>query len=229
MKFSRCLLCFPCLPCLAALFAVRFTGPLLISLVMSASAFAQSKADPSTWILWRAAPIDFPDNIAPRVPEKMQGEPPIDFQNDGSDLTIIMPDAPGDDFDSKALDWTRRFIVDKVRKARVVAASKVTAEDLQHHLLLLGTVRNNSFAQRVLGDAASAFTKVLRPGGYRIKAVEHPTLKTKRAIVALGVDMKGAYSAGAVLCHAIHANKEGSNGFEKLAGENSRGLLLAAL
>ena len=35
-----------------------------------------------TWILWRAAPIAFPDSIVPRVPELMQGEPAIDFKMD---------------------------------------------------------------------------------------------------------------------------------------------------
>jgi hypothetical protein len=98
-----------------------------------------------------------------------------------------------------------------VKKARVIAAAGVTPEDLQHHLLLLGTVEDNSFARRILGEASADFTKDIRPGGYRIKAVEHPTLKTKRAILALGSDMKGAYAAGAVLCHAIHPNKEGVN------------------
>ena len=193
---------------LHAQFAKTILGCLLVS---ASIALAGDKADPSTWILWRAAPIHFPDSITPRVPELMQGETPIDFKNDGSDLTIIMPDSTGDDYDSKALDFAQRFIVDKVRKARVVTASNVADEDLRHHLLLLGTVQNNSFARRVLGVAAVVFTKDIRPGGYRIRAVEHPTLKTKRAIVALGSDMRGAYSAGAVLCHAIHPNKEGVN------------------
>ena len=36
-------------------------------LVSASVALAGSKADPSTWILWRAAPIDFPDIIKPSV------------------------------------------------------------------------------------------------------------------------------------------------------------------
>ena len=185
---------------------------ILCFLLATASiALAGSRADPSTWILWRAAPFHFPDSITPRVPELMQGEPPIDFKNDGSDLTIVMPDTLGDDDDSKALDWAQRFIVHKVKKATVVAASKVTDADLQRHLLLLGAAKDNAFVQRVLGDKATAFMHGIRPGGYRIQAVDHPTLKTKRAILALGSDMKGAYGAGAVLCHAIHPHKEGVN------------------
>jgi len=203
--------------------ARSFSGPLPLRMktffahflsvltLASAGTFAGTKNDPSAWILWRAAPIAFPDSITPRVPELMQGDPPIDFKNDGSDLTIIMPDSPGDDYDGKALDWARRFIVDKVRMARVIAAGKVTEEDLRHHLLLLGTVENNSFTKRILGDATGAFMQGIRPGGYHIQAVEHPTLKTRRAILALGSDMRGAYGAGAVLCHAIHPNREGVN------------------
>lgn len=176
-----------------------------------AQSSAGSKADPADWILWRAAPIAFPDSISPLVPELMQGEAAIDFQKDGSDLTIIMPDGLGDDYDAKALDWAKRFIVNKVPKARVTTAAKVGGEDLQHHLLLLGTVTNNAFAHRVLGKDAVAFLKGIRPGGYRIATAAHPLRKDKRVIVALGGDMKGAYSAGAVLCHAIHPHKDGVN------------------
>ncbi|MBI3880879.1 MAG: hypothetical protein HY301_12580 [Verrucomicrobia bacterium] len=170
-----------------------------------------SKADPADWILWRAAPIAFPDSITPQVPELMQGEAAIDFHKDGSDLTIIMPDGLGDDYDAKALDWAKRFIVDKVKKARVTMAAKVGEEDLRHHLLVLGTVKNNAFAQRVLGDGAATFLNGIRPSGYRIAAAAHPVRKDRRVILALGADMKGAYSAGAVLCHAIHPNKDGVN------------------
>jgi len=184
---------------------------LAVLLVANVSAFAGSKADPSAWILWRAAPIAFPDSITPQVPELMQGEPPIDFKKDGSDLTIIMPDGIGDDYDSKALAWAQRFVVDKARKARVVTASKISDDDLQRHLLVMGTLANNAFAKRVLGDGATDFMKGITPGGYHIRAMDHPARKDRRAILALGGDMQGAYSAGAVLCHAIHPNKEGVN------------------
>lgn len=70
-------------------------------------AHAGSKADPAGWILWRAAPITFPDSITPRVPELMQSEQAMDFQSDGSDLTIIMPDHLGDDYD-RARPWIGR-------------------------------------------------------------------------------------------------------------------------
>ena len=186
----------------------RVLGLLLLS---GAFALAGSKADPSTWILWRAAPIPFPDSIAPQVPELMQGEPPIDFKKDGSDLTIIMPDVIPDDYDGHALQWAQRYVVDKVKKATVVAASKVTDADLQRHLLLLGAAKDNAFVARVLGGKADEFLRGIRPGGYRIEAVDHPASKAKRAILALGVDLKGAYAAGAVLCHAIHPNREGVN------------------
>lgn len=121
----------------------------LLALVLLASpAFAGSKADPADWILWRAAPIAFPDSISPQVPEMMQGEPLIDFTPTGTDLTIVMPDGLGDDYDSKALDWAKRYVIDKVKGARVVESSKVTDEDLKHHLLCLGTLQNNAFADR---------------------------------------------------------------------------------
>lgn len=186
--------------------------PLFLALPLLAavtSAFAGSKADPSTWILWRAAPITFPDSITPQVPELMQGEPLIDFAKDGSDLTIVMPDGLGEDYDSKALDWAKRYVIDKVKKARVTTASKVSDDDLKHHLLCLGTLPNNAFAAKLAGDD---FLKDITPGGYRIQTADHPASKSKRVILALGADMKGAYSAGAVLCHAIHPNKEGVNG-----------------
>jgi hypothetical protein len=190
----------------------RTAAKLLLSLFAGAvAAFAGSKSDPATWILWRAAPVSFPDSITPRVPELLQGAPPVDFKDDGSDLTIVMPDALGDDFDGKALDWACRFIVDKVKRARVVPAAGVTGADLEHHLLVLGTLENNAFARRVLGESAAAFMNGIRPGGYRIKVLDHPNSKTRRAILALGSDMRGAYSAGAVLCHSIHPNKEGVN------------------
>ena len=184
---------------------------LLVCLFLPALAGAQSRADPDSWILWRAAPIPFPDTITPRVPELMQGPPAIDFRNDGSDLTIILPDGLGDDYDSKALRFTQRFIVDKARKVAVVTASQVSAAQLRHHLLLLGTPQTNAFVARVLGDQAGAFLEGIRPGGYRIQAVENPEAKDKRAILALGSDPRGAYAAGLVLCHAIHPNKEGVN------------------
>ena len=187
---------------------------LLALLLLPAMAGAQSRADPDSWILWRAAPIPFPDSITPRVPELMQGPPPIDFQNDGSDLTIILPDGLGDDDDSKALRFTQRFIVDKAPQAAVVTASQVSATQLRHHLLLLGTPQNNSFVAHVLGDKAGAFLEGIPPGGYHIQAVENPEAKDKRAILALGADMRGAYAAGLVLCHAIHPNKEGVNTLE---------------
>lgn len=176
--------------------------------LLTSNLFAGTKADPADWILWRAAPIAFPDSIAPQVPELMQGEPLIDFTLDGSDLTIVIPDGLGDDYDSKALDWARRFIIDKVKNARVTTSSKVSDDDLKHHLLCLGTMQNNAFAAKLAG---SSFLDGITPGGYRIKTTDHPKDKSKRVILALGSDMKGAYSAGAVLCHAIHPNKEGVN------------------
>lgn len=180
-------------------------------LLQVSTALAGTKADPNDWILWRAAPIAFPDSITPRVPELMQGPPPIDFRNDGSDLTIVMPDVVADDYDGRALRWAQHYVVDKVKKATVVAASKVADADLKRHLLLLGTVKDNAFARRVLGDNTDAFLEGIRPGGYHIQAVAHPTSPDKRAIVALGSDLPGAYAAGAVLCHAIHPHKAGLN------------------
>ncbi|MBX7207156.1 MAG: hypothetical protein K1X78_02485 [Verrucomicrobiaceae bacterium] len=181
---------------------------ILAFIILASSAHAGSKADPDEWILWRAAPIAFPDSVTPQVPELMQGEPLIDFTNNGSDLTIVMPDGLGGDYDSKALDWAKRFVIDKVKQVRVTTSSKVSDDDLKHHVLCLGTMQNNAFATKLAG---SGFLDGITPGGYRIKTADHPTDKSKRVILALGADMKGAYSAGAVLCHAIHPNKEGVN------------------
>ena len=64
---------------------------------------------------------------------------------------------------------------------------------------------------RLLGDKAAAFTEGLRPGGYHIEAVAHPLSPGKPPYLALGSDLKGAYAAGEVLCHAIHPNHEGVN------------------
>ena len=52
----------------------------IAAVAIPAFAFAGSKTDPADWILWRAAPIAFPDSITPQVPELMQGEAAIDFQ-----------------------------------------------------------------------------------------------------------------------------------------------------
>lgn len=174
-------------------------------------ASADTRFAPEQWILWRAAPIDFPDRLQPQVPELMTGEAPIDFKTNGSDLTIVMPDSLGGDYDSRALQWAQRFIVNKVPRAQVVPAGQVTTEHLAHHLLILGTVENNAFARRVLGASAGTYLAGLHPRGYRIGTQAHPTRPDKRVILALGVDLPGAYSAGAVLCHAIHPNKEGVN------------------
>jgi len=188
--------------------------PITIALVVigvASSLCAGTRSDPRDWILWRAAPIDFPDTIVPQVPELMLGEAPIDFQPDGSDLVIVMPDRLGDDYEGHVLDWARRFLVNKVPRAKVVASSAVTGEHLNHHLLVYGTLADHPFMQRVLGSAAAGYLHGLRPRGYRIGTAPHPTRSDKRVILALGVDLKGAYSAGAVLCHAIHPNKEGVN------------------
>lgn len=175
------------------------------------AAVAGTRFDPSTWILWRAAPIDFPDQLSPQVPELLAGEAPIDFQPDGSDLTIVMPDRIEDDYEGRALRWACRYVVNKVRKAEVIAAGRLTESHLSRHLLVLGTMENNSFARRLLGPDAAGYLRDLRPAGYRIGTFAHPTTASKRVILALGVDGRGAYSAGAVLCHAIHPNKPGVN------------------
>ena len=94
-------------------------SPFLALLFLPSFGWAQSRADPDSWSLWRAAPIPFPDSLTPRVPELLQGPPPIDFQKNGSDLTVVLPDGLGDDYDSKALRFAQRFIVDKAPKAAV--------------------------------------------------------------------------------------------------------------
>jgi len=183
----------------------------LVVLGGASALYAGTRSDPKDWILWRAAPIDFPDTLSPQVPELMQGEAPIDFQPDGSDLVIVMPDGVGDDYAGRVLDWARRFLLNKVPRAKVINSSAVTSEHLNHHILVYGTLADHPFVKRVLGSATVEYLQGLRPRGYRIGTAPHPTRSDKRVILALGVDLKGAYSAGAVLCHAIHPNKEGVN------------------
>lgn len=188
---------------------VACIGSLLTAAAASAQTVsARTKADPADWILWRAAPIAFPDSIRPQVPELLQGEPPIDFGSRGSELTLVMPERLGDD-DDAALDWAKRFILVKAGQARVATAAHVGNDDLQNHLLLLGTLESNPFAGRVLGEGARDFLKGITPGGYRIATAAHPTRPDRRVVVALGADLRGAYSAGAVLCHAIHPDAPG--------------------
>lgn len=175
------------------------------------AAFAGTRTDPSSWILWRAAPIDFPDTFAPQVPELLQGAPPVDFQPDGADLTIVLPDVAADDREGGALEFVRRTLVEKVGRATAVRAGALSAAHRRRHLLVLGTPGNNSFARRLLERTAPEYLSGLRPRGYRIGLMAHPDDPAKRVILALGVDAAGAYSAGVVLCHAIHPNREGVN------------------
>jgi len=169
------------------------------------------RTDPSSWILWRAAPIPFPDSVDPQVPELMAGPPVIDFGRYGADLTIIMPDEPGADYDGRALTRAKELIVNKGRNAKTITASQALKKIPATQILVLGTLQNNAFAAKLFGKQAPAFMDGINPGGYRIDTGDNPATPGKKIILALGNDPKGAWAAGIVLAHAFHPDKPDLN------------------
>jgi hypothetical protein len=172
---------------------------------------AGNRLEPESWILWRAAPIPFPDEITPLVPELMQGAPPLDFGPKGTELTIVLPDNLAADYDDRALLRTKELIVDKVPGAKVVTAAQVTPADCRRHLLLLGTAADHPLLAKLPPATDVDFTRGIAPGGYRLAAVQSPFAPNRSVILALGADRRGAWAAGIVLAHAIHPDKPGVN------------------
>ena len=169
------------------------------------------RSDPSSWILWRAAPIPFPDHIDPLVPELLAGPPVIDFGKYGSDLTIIMPDEPGVDYDGRALTRAKDLIVKKAGNAKTITAAQALAKTPTTQLLVLGTLQNNAFAARLLKDQTASYMSNIHAGGYRIETQDNPSAAGKKIILALGSDRKGAWACGIVLAHAVHPSNKDLN------------------
>ena len=145
--------------------------------------------------------------MRPAVPE-LSAQPPIDLGRFGEDLRIVLPDiGAAPDRDQKALWRMAELIVDKARRAKIVAADKLTADDRAKTLLLLGTPDSNLVARELLKDNP-AFMADLRPGGYSIGALANPWTPGKRCIAALGQDAVGAWAAAEVLAFSIHPEKE---------------------
>ena len=197
------------------------------------------RSDPTSWIPWRAAPIPFPDRIEPQVPEMLAGPPKIDFGKNGANLTIIMPDDPGADYDGKALIWAKNAVLNKARNAKVVTATQALQNPPATQVLVLGTLQNNAFAANLLAVGASLATPAIgkpalkqgvasdaptqgtentapyfvgiNPGGYRIETINNPAAPAKKIILALGADPKGAWASGMVLVHSMHPDKADLN------------------
>ena len=172
---------------------------------------AGMRSDPSSWILWRAAPIPFPDRIDPLVPELMAGPPAIDFGRRGADLTIIMPDEPGADYDGKALTRMKDLIVNKAGNAKTITSAQALAKTPATQILVLGTLQTNAFAAQLLGEQTASFMNGINAGGYRIETKDNLAAPGKKIILALGGDRKGAWACGMVLAHAVHPDKADLN------------------
>lgn len=183
----------------------------LALVVFSTGLHAGEHADPASWILWRAAPIPFPDEVTPQVPELLQGAPPVDFGAKGTELTIVLPDNLTAGYDDRGLLRAKELIVDKVPGAKVVAASAATPADCRQHVLLLGTAADHPLLAKLAPALGQEFTKGIAPGGYRLETVANPFAANRTVMLALGADRRGAWAAGLVLAHAIHPNKPGVN------------------
>jgi hypothetical protein len=145
--------------------------------------------------------------MQPVVPE-LSSQPPIDFGRFGEDLRIVVPEVDGPaDRDQKALRRMAELIVDKARRAKIVATEKLTAEDHTKTLLVLGTPESNSVAQELLKNSPESMAEV-RPGGYAIQPIANPWAAGKQCIVALGQDGVGAWGAAEILAFSIHPEKE---------------------
>lgn len=178
------------------------------SSLLSATAGAQTRADPTTWSLWRSDALAFPTEMRPAVPE-LTPERAISFGQFGEDLRLVLPDAanpPTDD--DKALRRMADLIRTKLRRARIVSASALPLEARDKTLLLLGTVENNAVLKQVLGASADPFMRGVVRGGYAIGAMPSPFQSSKQCIVAAGADGVGAWSAACVMAFSIHPQLE---------------------
>ncbi len=173
------------------------------------SATGVDRKDPAAWLLWRHGPIPFPTWVSSAVPEWLKDGPVIDFGKYGKDLVIVTPDVIPAGHDGGALKAMIGLIAKKVPNALVVTASALTPAQRGRQLLIVGTPRDNTAANAVLGDKAGEFLAGIPAGGYRLKAVENPFAPGKRAIVILGADLSGAWAGAAVLAFSIHPKQKG--------------------
>lgn len=167
---------------------------------------AHDRAAPEDWNLWRCAPIPFPDSITPQVPEAVAGAA-IEFGQGGADLTIVMPDRNGGDYDHRALLGMVRLIRAKTPRATVVSAAELTSELRARHVLVVGTLAENAFARTALGDKATAFLTGIAAGGYHLQAIDNPDRTGRKIILALGADAAGAWAVAGVLAYSIHPDQ----------------------
>ncbi len=191
----------------AGQWATRGILLLVLAVLLVPQTFAQTRADPDTWILWRCGPIPLPNIMRPAVPE-LSSQPAIDLGRFGDDLRIVLPDAEGSaNRDQKALRRMAELIVDKGRRAKIVSAGQLTAEDRTKTLLVLGTFPENSIAREILKNDATLLADV-HAGGYAIQPSDNPWAAGKKCIVALGGDAVGAWAAAEMLAFSIHPEKE---------------------
>ena len=172
--------------------------------VAARRALAQSKAEPESWILWRSGPIAFPDVISPATAESLANGPVINFGDEGADLTIVLPDEMSDDHDDRALAVMARHIQGKAPRAALIRASELSATGAERQLIVLGTFACSSLARSLRSAAGDDYLADVPSGGYHLRTIAHPNAAGKRAILALGADMRGAWGAATVLAHAVH-------------------------
>ena len=162
------------------------------------------------WQMMRLGPFPYPDDIHPEVPETLAGGPPLVFDDYFGNLTLVLPDRMNEiasDRDAHALEKMVHLIWTRARRCRIVHANTFDPAASDHHLAVLGTMANNSFARRFLQKADPQFMKGLKPGAYRVKAFPRPQTPKRLAIFALGTDMEGAWRAAIFLYFSLHRQK----------------------
>lgn len=159
---------------------------------LSVQAGIESIGDPAGWTEWRTGPVPFPTSMMPAVPESLAGGPPVAFGRNGEDLAIIAPRVKDKPLEVLA-GWLRR----KAPRA-LLATGDAPDAAAGRNWVVLGTLRHNPAAARVLGARASRFFEGAGPGGYHIQAFPRPGAPGKTAILALGPDPQGAWRAALV-------------------------------
>jgi len=145
-----------------------------------------------------ASPFKFPTRLHPRVPELLELGPPVDFGTGGADAVIVQPDGLGSENDAQALRGMIRLIQQKMPHAPIVTTAALTAEQRRRHLIVLGTAKDN------LDLAGTNFLDGIGAGGYRLRAIINPAEGSKRVLLALGADLRGAWAVAGVLAYSIH-------------------------
>ncbi len=112
------------------------------------------------WQMMRLGPFPYPNDIRPEIPETLAAGPAVVFQDYFADLTLVLPDRTREiptDRDAHALDKMAALIWTRARRCRIVHADQFDPAASEHHLAVLGTLENNSFARRLLRRAAPGF------------------------------------------------------------------------